>query len=341
MKKEIEEFGDNFCYLMCYIYNRTNIMEMKMKKILIGFLSLFIFAPIFAESKNLIFKEVYSNIDTLKVSLNSENISIKEIYGNELTIEVFCNNKRLMPEIGNSNNKLVIDSTRKPIRFGEYCNVEICVPEDYKFKQVTIVQSSGSADIETLNAENIVLEASSGSLNAESLSADYKLKINHSSGSTKIETTASDELDISSSSGSIKIEKINTIDSNITSTSGSIKIEKMDTESFDVKSTSGSVKIENISCDYFTTTTTSGSVTMEFNNITTATSRIRSTSGSVNLYFLEKEGFDILFSTNSGSYTDSIKGERNSPHGSLSSSFFGGGPEIIISTTSGNLSIEK
>ena len=80
---------------------------------------------------------------------------------------------------------------------------------------------------------------------------------------------------------------------------------------------------------------------MEFKNITTATSRIRSTSGSVKLYFLEKEGFDILFSTNSGSYTDSIKGERSTPHGTVSSTFFGGGQEIIVSTTSGNLSIEK
>ena len=90
-------------------------MEMKMKKILISVLSLFFVTTVFAESKNLIFKEVYTNIDTLKISLSSEHISIKEIYGNELTIEVFSNNKRLIPEIEQSNNKLSIISNKKHI----------------------------------------------------------------------------------------------------------------------------------------------------------------------------------------------------------------------------------
>lgn len=312
-----------------------------MKKLTSALLPLFFISALFAENKNLVFKENYNNIKSLNIELHSEALSIKEIYGDELSVEIYTNNKRFMPTITNTNDILSITSSSKSMRFGEYCNVEIYIPQDYKFKTVALNQSSGALKIENLNAENIAITATSGALSANSLSADYKLKLQRSSGATKIETAAADDFELNSTSGSVKINKINSIDSSIISTSGSISINKMDTESFDLKSTSGSVMISKIACDFFTLNSTSGSTNLEFESVPTATSRIRTTSGSVKLYFPSSEGFDLLFSTNSGSFTDSINGERNSPHGSITNSYFGGGSEIIVSTTSGSLSIEK
>ncbi len=312
-----------------------------MKKLLIAVLSLFTFTSLFAANKNLVFKESYNDIKNLNFQLRSENVTIREIYGDEISVEIYTNNKHLMPEINNSKNRLNIKSNNKSFRFGEYCNLEICIPQDYKFNNISIMLTSGDLTIEKMTAENISISGTSGSVHADSLSANYKLNLQRTSGSTKIKNASSDELEIISTSGSIQIDKVNTIESKFSVTSGSINFDKLDTESFDLTSTSGSIKISNISCDYFTLNSTSGSTTMEFETVPTATSRIRTTSGSVRLYFLSKEGFDLTFSTNSGSYNDSINNDRSSPHGSISNNFFGGGPEIIVSTTSGSLTIDK
>lgn len=312
-----------------------------MKKLLISTLLLFTFTSLFAANKNLIFKESYTDIKNLNFQLRSENVTIKEIYGDEISVEVYSNNKHLMPEINNTKANLVIKSNNKSFRFGEYCNLEICIPQDYKFNAVAIKHTSGDLNIENMIAENISIYGTSGSLHADTISANYKLDLQSTSGSTKIKKASSDELEIISTSGSIQIEKINTIESKISVTSGSVNFEKLDTESFDITSTSGSIKISNISCDYFTATSTSGSTMMEFENAPTATSRIRTTSGSIKLYFLSNEGFDLTFSTNSGSYTDSINNDRSSPHGTITRTFFGGGPDLIVSTTSGSLLIDE
>lgn len=310
-----------------------------MKKILILILTLFTTVSLFASSKNLIYKETFSaSQKNLEIKLLSEDVTIKQIYGDEIIVEVYSNNKRLLPEIKSAKSSLIINSNRKSIKIGEYCNIEISIPEDTKFKNVLISQSSGDIGIEKLYSDNIVLESSSGDLEADSITANYKIDIRKTSGDVEIKNVASDDLIMVSTSGSIDIDKINTIDTSITSTSGSVNVNKLDTESYDLKTTSGSVKISSISADYFTVNSTSGSVTMEFEGAPVATSKITSTSGSVKLYFLSKEGFNIDFSSGSGSYNDGINGIRTSRK--TTESFFNGGADIIIKTISGNVSID-
>jgi len=311
-----------------------------MKKLLILVLSIFTAFNCFAAG-NLVHKEtIPANLKNLNINLLSENLSIKEIYGDEITIEIYSNYKKYIPSIETENNALNIQSVNKSFRFGEYCNVEICIPQDKKFNTIKIKQSSGTLEIEKLYANNIILESTSGSLSADNLRADYELKIEKSSGSTKINKLASDELSISSTSGSVKIESINTIDSNFNLTSGSIKIGKLDTESFDLESTSGSSNISSITADYFTVRSTSGSVTLEFENAPIATSKITASSGSVKLYFLSKDGFDLTFASSSGSFYDGINGSRVSPRGNYETKFYNGGANLIVKTASGSLSID-
>lgn len=312
-----------------------------MKKLAIATFIAFMTVSIFAGNKNLISKETYSSeIKNLDIDLHSENVTIKEIYGNEITLEIYCNNSRNKPEVYVSKGTLSIVASRRSFRIGEYCNIEICIPQDFKFKNIHISTTSGDTNIEKLYAQNILIESSSGNLEADSLTAEYKIDLKKSSGDMKVDLLASDELKVNSSSGGIKIEKINTIDTSISSTSGSIKINKLDTESFDIKTTSGSVHISEISADYFNTESTSGSINLELANVPVATSSISATSGSVKLYVLSKEGFNVEGSTSSGSFNDGINGDRFSPHGSFTKKFFGGGSDIRIKTTSGNISID-
>ena len=90
-----------------------NLKRMKMKKFLIGIISLLSVATIFAESKNLIFKDTYNKIDTLDVTLFSENITIKTVYSDDIIVEVYSNNKLLMPTVDNQGKALVIKSSKK------------------------------------------------------------------------------------------------------------------------------------------------------------------------------------------------------------------------------------
>jgi len=310
-----------------------------MKKLTVLLLSLFTALSVFASSKNLIHKETFSaNLDNLEVKMFSEDVTIKEIYGDEIIVEVYSNNKRLMPKITKGTNSLEIYSSRKSIRFGEYCSIEISIPEETKFKNISMAQTSGDIDIETLYADNITIDSTSGDLEAEKLTADYKMVLRKTSGDIEIDNLATDELVLSSTSGTIKVGKINAIDTSLVTTSGSIKIGKLDTESYDVTVTSGSVKISAISADYFNVNSTSGSINMEFESAPVATSKITSTSGSIDLYFLSKDGFNIEFTSSSGSYSDGINGLRAGKH--ISESFFNGGSDIFIRTTSGSVSID-
>lgn len=312
-----------------------------MKKSLILVLSLFMTLSCFAASKNLVQKDTISaSIKNINIQLLSEELVIKEIYGDEIAIEIYSNNKRYIPNIENDNDTLSITSKTKAFRFGEYCTVEICIPQDKKFNNITIDQASGSAEIEKLYADNISITSSSGSLKADNLTTDYSLKVRKSSGSTKIEKVASDDFKVTASSGSIKIGSLNTINSEFNTTSGSIKVEKLDTESFDVETSSGSISISSIAADYFTARSTSGSMQLELENAPVATSKITSTSGSVKLYLLSKDGFNLKYASTSGSLNDGINGNRASPHGTYESTFFDGGADLIIKTTSGSLSID-
>lgn len=311
-----------------------------MKKIISGLLSICCISSLFALPKNLIFKEVYSgDIKNILINIHSENLTIKEIYGNEITIEVYSNNKRNLPNIECSGNDISILGRKPKISFGEYCDIEVCIPQDIKFDDVRIKQSSGICKIQKIEAKEMEILSTSGTLTADYLSSDTELKIERTSGSAKLGTVACDELYIYTTSGSCKIEKINSIDAVIKSTSGMLKVGKLDTESFDLIKTSGSTNIEKITADYFSINSTSGSISLEFESAPVATSRIRSTSGSVKLYFLSKDGFNLDFSSSSGTFNDTINNNRFAPRGTVKQSYFGGGADIQVSTTSGSFTI--
>lgn len=293
-------------------------------------------------AKNITYKDSFSkNIQIIDIALNSESIDIINTSGDDFSIEIDCNNKKYQPVVKYDDNKIEIYAKKNITSFTYRCKVELCIPENIIFNKLIVETSSGKIDIDTIKSNDIKVFSSSGSINIESLSTDYNAVIKSTSGSINIEKIKADISKIESTSGSINIEKIDSYDVFVNSTSGSVNIEKNDSESIDVKAVSGSINLDDIFTSYFNVKTTSGSINLDLADVPLATSNIISTSGSIHLYIPKSKGFDLIYQTNSGMFRDRFNSNSFSPrHGEYSNSYFGGGPEINIQTTSGSLELD-
>lgn len=310
-----------------------------MKKILICGLSVLLAAALFAETKSTYSSTIEANVKTFNVNLYSEDLKITENDDNKIIIYIYTNKKRLSPNIYKNNDELSIVATKNRYILGDYCNVEVSIPKKYEFKSVDISHTSGSSQIEKLIAKEIYIKSTSGSVSADILNAENTLNISSNSGSLKINKIESDSLDLHTTSGSIKVSDVNVIDAIIESTSGSISSKIFDADSIEIKSISGSVDISDLSTDDFLINTVSGSVNISLYNIPRNSSNIKTTSGSVKIEFQSKNGFNLDFNSTSGSFRDQLTNTHLDKPKNLYKSFFEGGTDIIVKTTSGSLTI--
>lgn len=276
-----------------------------MKKIITLITALSISVGLFASGNNLLFKENYSTktISNIELILSSEKVTVSPIYGDEITVEIRSNNKSRVPVVSETKSTLLIESNNQK-RFGiaDYCYVEIFIPYDYNFDTVRLQTSSGSLSVESVNANTCIFKASSGEIDAS---------------------------------------RINSNDIQISTSSGHINLMKFKGEYMDLRASSGSVKTRSITCDYFDVRTSSGSVDVDLLKVPLAASEIRTSSGSVDLIVPDNKGFDMNVSSSSGNFKDDHLRNRLSPRGGFRNSYYGGGPEITVSTSSGSIYLGK
>lgn len=146
------------------------------------------------------------------------------------------------------------------------------------------------------------------------------------------------EIKIKTVSGKIKAELLNSSsDINIFSISGQIDIENIKSESISTYSDSGSIYISSLTCDFFDSKTNNGFIEISLETSLKAASSIKTDSGNIVIQMKEKSGFDFIVSSTSGIFRDEINNLRLSPRNEYRNSYFGGGPEINIRTTSGGI----
>ena len=315
-----------------------------MKKYL-AFFSLFLLtASLFGFSRNLVVKKDFAKdeIKNLEFHLKSESLKITPIYGEGITLEIYCNNSKKIPLVVQDDDKLTFTSKiNKLSNRTDLCVIELFVPTDYKFDEIKFNATSGDFDFSKLNVDSITCSITSGDIVGKNLNADNSIKFNLTSGDLEIETINCENLTAYATSGDIELKNISATTLRAECTSGDIELNSFEGESIVLRSTSGSLKTKNTTADYFDTTTTSGSIKIELKKAPKASSIISSNSGSVELIVPHDQGFNIQCSSVSGSFEDEINDFKMSIRNSFRNSYYGGGAEINIKTTSGSIELDK
>lgn len=282
-----------------------------------------------------------NQISNLDIKLICEDLEIKETYRDDILVEVYCNNRKKAPQIECKNETLYISSKVNFTVMGFSCKVKVYLPANQKFSNVQIEGTSSDISIESLSAQKLYLDTTSGDIECTRLSIDDNAKIISTSGDIHIEEIDAKELTSKTTSGEISFEKISCDTATITSNSGEINIDDFFGEYFKVNTTSGNIDIYNIDTEYFTAGSTSGEISLDFKNMISAKSHVKTTSGEVQLFVPQNSSFNIAVSSTSGTFKDKISGNRLTPRSEYIQKYNDGGAEINIRTTSGNISLEN
>lgn len=262
-----------------------------------------IFLFLFAVEPNLILSKSFSNITDFNFDLGHENLTIENIYGDEILVELYSNNNKKLPKVYENEGILILKTKQTKLYPSDYCNIKIYIPYEFVFENVNIQTNSGNIILQDLSSEELSIKSISGKIKSQ-------------------------ELKISSYI-------------NLYSISGQIDINTVTTETISVQSASGFIYISSIIADYFDTTTDSGIIEISLASQPKASSRIHSKTGEVHLSFQNKSfGFDLIASSTNGIFRDEINNLRLTPRNEYRNSYFGGGPEIQIRTTSGNIFVK-
>ena len=126
-------------------------------------------SPLFADSKNLVYSQVFGieDITELKISLDYEELHISQIYGDEISIEIGCNNLNRVPVVELEDEVLSVQSpgvhkTAKSFRAetGTVCTVYVYLPQDFLPESVEITMLGANLMAEVLRATTSILISS-------------------------------------------------------------------------------------------------------------------------------------------------------------------------------------
>ena len=292
--------------------------------------------PIESESFS---KEQIKNIE---IQVTYEDVEIKETYGNEILVEIYSNNRKTVPSISTFSDTLLIESKAHLFLRGTECDIKLYIPQNAKFSNVKITSASADIEISKINAENIKLHSASGDIDCKILDADEEINLESASGDIEIEEANSKEITVKSNSGEISLNRISsdTLTAQIIG-SGEIDINDFYGEYVQVTSKSGDIEIERLDAEYFSLNSASGKISVDMKNIPAASSKINTTSGNVQLFVPHNKGFNLTVSSNSGTFRDRINDNRFVPRSEFSQKYYGGGTDIFIRTTSGEILLEN
>lgn len=207
----------------------------------------------------------------------------------------------------------------------------ISVPEKYN---VDLSTSGGSISVSDLEGK-VVLRTSGGSLDIGRVTGSVYGRT--SGGSIDLDGSKAD-VDVKTSGGGISIGQVNGVIDAHTS-GGSIRIEKAMSE-VKAYTSGGSISVEEIQAS-IDAKTSGGSVSIYLSQQPENDCRLKTSGGSVNLSMGSDIGIDIDAKTSSGKVKSdfSISGEVNkrSARGKIN----GGGPEIYLRTSGGDIVISK
>ena len=241
-------------------------------------------------------------------------------------METYCNKKKLAPEISVSDSALCINSSNRkftlfyPLNFS--CTVVVYVPENFEFSEVFIKSTSGDTRFES------------------DVSAKKEIRLNSTSGNILSEGGISSEnVFMDATSGDIGVEKLNCTAGKVRTTSGRVKIGECTGLKTEFYATSGNISVKKFTGIGFDVKTTSGNINLELTGVPEKASSVECISGNINFSIPGKSKFSVTAFCTSGSFNDRFNGNRFTPHGNFTQHYNGGGTELKIRTSSGNINL--
>ena len=283
-------------------------------------------------------------INDIDFNLTWEDLRVEECDEDDIIIEIYCNKEKYAPKIKIRDKTLMVQSNTKSSSIFENkrCTVIAKIPLLNQFEKFHMSTSSGSIHTQTvINCSTLTSSSTSGSQSITEPIYVQNAKFNSTSGSIFVEAVEAENLQVSATSGSIKIKGFDGQNCSIDATSGSVKFTNSNTNKLKIKTSSGSITLEGLVSDTFDVSASSGSIALELDDAPTGNSRVYTTSGSIFVEIPGKADFSLWAQTTSGSFVNAITKEKISDHVNYTKDINNGGATIILSATSGRITIDS
>jgi len=203
--------------------------------------------------------------------------------------------------------------------------------------QADIQTASGEIDVEGLNG-TVSLASGSGDVRAGDLTGG--LKVSTTSGEVNLSDIAG-KLEVGSVSGDVKLENGKIEGATVSTTSGEVDLDGVAGE-LKVESISGDIRVREARDSQLDISTSSGEIKYEGSLASAGSNTLNSFSGDVNLQLPDTSSFRLDASTVSGDISIEFElRDGQQAHGNLSGIAGDGSAALTISTTSGDIGIDR
>jgi DUF4097 and DUF4098 domain-containing protein YvlB len=233
------------------------------------------------------------------------------------TVRIEAENKTLNP-IKNLFNNLQVEYT-------------ITIPSKFDLDLRT---AGGNISVEDLDGQAKV-QTTGGSLNIGAVTGEIRART--SGGNIKIAGSKSN-VDANTAGGSLAISNI---DGKLVArtSGGNITLDHIK-GAIDANTTGGTITLSDAESS-IKAVTSGGNVVAELSDRASGECTLKTTGGSVKVTLPEKMAVDLEASTTGGQVKSDFDGEFNKQRTKLIAKLNGGGPEMRLSTTGGNVDIRK
>lgn len=332
-----------------------------MKKIAAFVLCLFAGAAALFAQNQLVTSKTWqaAEVSSLSFRLSYEDLKVERHSGNEVKIAVYSNNASRIPEISLSGGTLLVKN-RKKQKLHDRCRLVVQLPRDYRAESFSAESSSGGMSMEELSAGTWQLSASSGTITCGGITADTNFAARTSSGNITLDTIRAKTITCGSNSGSIRLlqltaESISCRASSgdmrlsqaeaktlgCTTTSGSIGVLQTGAERLSCTASSGNIAAECTGCRHFAIHAKSGRVQLELDKAPAEASEIKTSSGDIQLRMPKASSFELALTSSSGDFNDEFNRNTISARNTFRSTYNGGGVQIKLESSSGNIRLSE
>ena len=276
----------------------------------------------------------------IELSTSSGDVQVRTWRGPDIRVEV--------TQQGGSSGEYTVDVSRAgdTVRVVESSRGMFCIFCSGSLRYQISVPDAAQADIKTASGEidvvglggAVALSTVSGDVRAEDLAGG--LTVGTTSGEVRLNDVAG-QLSVTSISGDVKLEDGKVDGAAVKTTSGEIDLSGVG-GALDLGSVSGDISAADARDGRLTVATTSGGIRYDGSLARGGANQISSISGEVRLRLPAESGFRLETSTVSGDLESEfdLSGGATS-RGALSGVAGDGGATLNISTTSGDIRIER
>jgi hypothetical protein len=224
--------------------------------------------------------------------------------------------------------KGLFDGVKNALR---HLQVEYTVTVPSRFN-LNLSTAGGNIDVATVEGE-VELHTSGGNLMLTGVKGPIEA---HTSGGTIELTSAHGKAQLKTSGGDIRVGDV-TGDLMAKTSGGNISVEKVNGSS-EVSTSGGDIQIKSAQ-GTIKARTTGGNINAQLAGAPAADSYLRTTGGNINVDLNERAALNLKARTTGGQVKGDIDGEYNKQKTSLVAQLNGGGPELAVETTGGNIKL--